>query len=91
MGVGLVVGDVVAVGVGVGVGVGENDGVGVGVGVLAEVGFAAGFLIATPLFQTNLLPCLMQVYLILETTLVAPALVHLVDEIETALAGIKNI
>lgn len=86
-----VVGEMLEPGVFVGAGVGVLDELGRGDGLLEGVGFAAGFLIATPLFQTNLLPCLMQVYLILETTLVAPALVHLVDEIETALAGIKNI
>jgi hypothetical protein len=85
VGVGLGVGEIDGVGVAVGVGVG------VGVGVLAGVGFTAGFLIAKPLFQINLVPCLMQVYLIFETIFVVPSLVHLVDEIETALAGIKNI
>jgi hypothetical protein len=75
VGVGDGVGDVVAVGVGDGVG--EIDGLGRGAGVLAGVGFTVGFLIATPLFQINLLPCLIQVYLIFETVFVVPSLVHL--------------
>ena len=61
---------------GIGVELGETDGF--GDGVLAGVGFSAGFFIATPLFQINLLPCLMQVYLIFETVLVVPSLGHLV-------------
>ena len=56
--VGLGVG--VAVGVGVGVDVGVGVGVDVGVGVGVDVGVGLG--VATPLFQTNFLPFLMQVY-----------------------------
>ncbi len=58
----MIVGAGVGVGVSVGVGVGSGvgDGVGVGVGVATGV----GFLIATPLFQTSLLPDFTQVYLI---------------------------
>ncbi len=75
VGVGLGVGDVVAVGVGDGVG--EIDELGMGVGVLAGVGFPVDFLIVMPLFQINLLPCLMQVYLIFKTVFVVPSLMHL--------------
>ncbi len=64
---------------GIGVALGETEGK--GVEVFAGFGFAAGFLIATPLFQRNLLPCLTQVYLIFETILVALTLVHLVPVI----------
>ena len=63
---------------GIGVALGETEGK--GVEVLAGVGYAAGFLITKPLFQINLVPCLMQVYLIFETILVALTLVHLVPE-----------
>ena len=49
------------VGVGVGVGVGEGVGVGVGEGV----GEGVALTINTPLSQTNLLPDLMQVYVLL--------------------------
>ena len=49
------------VGVGVGVGVAVGVGVGVGVGVAVGVAVGVGFLMATPLFQTNFLPDLMQV------------------------------
>ena len=47
---------------GVGVGVCSGDGDGEGVGVSVATG--AGFLIATPLFQTSFVPDLTQVYLI---------------------------
>ena len=60
-----------AIGRGVEVGVGVGEGVGFG----DWVGLSAG-LIDTPLFQTNLPPCLMQVYLIFETILVVPDLLH---------------
>ena len=52
--------------VGVGVGVGVGDGVGVGEGVSDGVGVGEGvgvaFLTVTPLFHTNFLPDLTQVY-----------------------------
>ena len=66
----------VAVGVGIGVGVG-----GVGVGSTGlKTGFNCCFgaaLMATPLFQTSLLPDLMQVNFLPVAITVAPALVHL--------------
>ena len=58
----------VEVGVGVGVGVGEGVGVGVATG--------AGFLIATPLFQTSFVPDLMQVNFFPDAVAVDPAFVH---------------
>ena len=39
----------------------KGAGVGVGVGVGVEVGVGVGFFTATPLFQSNFLPDLMQV------------------------------
>ena len=51
------------VGLAVAVGVGVEEGVGVAAAVAVAVGFGAAF-IATPLFQTNLVPDLTQVYLI---------------------------
>ena len=47
-----------SVGVGLGVGLGVGIGVGLGVGEMA----GAAVLIATPLFQTNFFPDLIQVY-----------------------------
>ena len=66
------------VGEGVGAGVGDADAEGVGVGVATAVGVAVGvgdlvgtgFLMLTPLFQTNFLPDLTQVYLIPDLMLV---------------------
>ncbi len=80
---------------GVGVGVGDDVaeaeevcvGVVIGDGLLAGVGFTAGFFIATPLFQINLLPCLMQVYLIFETVFVVPSLTHFEPAICAETAG----
>jgi hypothetical protein len=51
------------VGLAVAVAVGVDVGVGVAAAVAVAVGFGAAF-IATPLFQTNLVPDLTQVYLI---------------------------
>ena len=48
--------------VGVGVGVGVGDGVGVGEGVGVDEGVGVAFLTVTPLFHTNFLPDLTQVY-----------------------------
>ena len=81
---------------GVGVGVGDDFaeaeevcvGVGIGDGLLAGVGFTVGFFIATPLFQINLLPCLMQVYLIFETVFVDPDFKHLLPEIDAEKVGV---
>ena len=60
--------------VGVGEGDGEAVGVGVGVGEAVGVGDAelvgVGFFMLTPLFQTNFLPDLTQVYLIPDLMLV---------------------
>ena len=72
MGVGVGVGVAVGVGVGVGVGSGVGDGEGVGVGVTT----GAGFLIATPLFQTSFVPDLMQVNFFPDAVAVDPAFVH---------------
>jgi hypothetical protein len=74
-------------------GVGDGDALGlgeivdVGFGVAVGVGdtFAAG-LIATPLFQTNLLPCLMQVYLMFDVVFVVPTLVHFVPAMDAGIA-----
>jgi hypothetical protein len=81
-------GEVLEPGVFVGAGVGVLDELGRGDGLLAGVGFAAGFLIATPLFQINLLPCLMQVYLIFETVFVDPDFKHLLPEIDAEKVGV---
>jgi hypothetical protein len=55
-------------GVGEAVGVGEGEGVGEAVGVGDAAG--VGFFMLTPLFHTNFLPDLMQVYLIPDFMLV---------------------
>ena len=52
----------VGVGNGVGVGEGVGDGVGVGEGVGVDEGVGVAFLTVTPLFHTNFLPDLTQVY-----------------------------
>jgi hypothetical protein len=62
VGVGVGVGDGVGVGNGVGVGEGVGDGVGVGEGVGVDEGVGVAFLTVTPLFHTNFLPDLTQVY-----------------------------
>jgi hypothetical protein len=72
----------VAVGVGVGVGVGVSVGVGVGVGE----GVGVAFLTATPLFQTNFFPDLMQVYLIPDDVLVFPSTLQAVPGLTAASA-----
>ena len=59
----------VAVGVGVGVAVGVGDGVGVALGELLGFGAAT----TTPLFHTNFLPLLIQVYFFPETVDVEPS------------------
>ena len=71
------------VGEGVGVGVGVGIGVGVGVPPTAPIGspiavglVGAGFLIATPLFQTVFDPFLMQVNFLPAAMLVVPSLEH---------------
>jgi len=68
-------------------GVGVGVAVGVGVGVAVGVGFGAAALIATPLFQTSLLPDLMQVNFLPEAVAVAPALVHLAPDLTAAKDG----
>ena len=78
-------------GIGAGVGVGTGVGVGVGVGSVGlNTGFRFGFaaaLTATPLFQTSLLPDLMQVYFFPPVVDVAPALVHLAPAFTAANDG----
>ena len=85
VGVGVGVGVALAVGKGVGVGVGVALGVGVGVGVGVATG--AGFLAATPLFHTNFLPDLTQVYLIPEDVLVLPSTLQAVPGLTAASAN----
>ena len=62
----------------------EAAGVGVATGVVAAAG--VGFFTATPLFHTNFLPCLMQVYLIPDDVLVCPRVLHVVPDLITASA-----
>ena len=60
--------------VAVAVGVGDEEGVAVALGVAVAIGVGlatgTGFLTATPLFHTNFLPDLTQVYLIPDDVLV---------------------
>ncbi len=84
VGVGVVVGVTAGVGVGVGSGVGDEDGVGVGVAA------GDGFLIATPLFQTSLVPDLTQVNFFPPAVAVVPALVHLSPAFTAAKDGVAN-
>ena len=85
---------IVGVGEGVGVGVGDADTEGVGVGVTTAVGVAVGvgdlvgvgFLMLTPLFQTNFLPDLTQVYLMPADVLVWPCLLQEVPGFTAAVA-----
>ena len=78
MGVGVGVDVGIGVGVGVGVEVAVGSGIAVDVGVGSGIGIATGdgFLTETPLFQTSLLPDLMQVNFFPAAVAVAPALVH---------------
>ena len=75
-----------------GVGIAEGVGVGVGVGVGStglKTGFNSGFAAAftdTPLFHTNLLPDLTQVYFIPAEVLVCPCFAHLVPGFTVAFA-----
>jgi len=74
---------------GVDVGVGVALGVGLALGVAVAAGAAC--LIATPLFHTNLLPDLTQVYLIPAEVLVCPCFAHLVPGFTAAVArGVNN-
>ena len=50
-----------------------------------------GFFIATPLFQTNLLPDFMQVKVLLPITDLIPTLVHLSPALTAAFAGIRGV
>jgi hypothetical protein len=83
------------VGEGVGAGVGDADAEGVGVGVATAVGVAVGvgdlvgtgFLMLTPLFQTNFLPDLTQVYLMPADVLVWPCLLQEVPGFAAAVAS----
>jgi hypothetical protein len=72
------------VGVEVTSGVGEGAGVGVEVGVAAGTGFA----IATPLFHTNFLPLLMQVYFFPFAVEVVPTFLHVSPAFTAAIAFI---
>ena len=75
-----------------GVGVGVGDGVGSGVGVGVGVATGEGFLIATPLFQTSLVPDLMQVNFFPDAVAVDPAFVHLVPALgAAALSGVARV
>jgi hypothetical protein len=71
----------------------RSFGVGVGVGVGStgfNTGFNAGFgaaFTATPLFQTSLLPDLMQVNFLPATVDVAPTFVHLAPALAAAKEG----
>ena len=76
----------VGVGVGVGDGVGVGEGVGVGVGEGVGEGVGVTFLTATPLFQINFFPDLMQVYLIPDDVLVFPSVLHVVPGLTAASA-----
>jgi hypothetical protein len=85
-------GEIVLVGVGegegdgVGVGDGEADSEGVGEGLALGSDAGIGFLIATPLFQTNILPDFMQVYLIPDVVEVAPSLLQAAPGLTAAIA-----
>ena len=74
------------VGVGIGVGVGVGVGIGVGVGVGVGEGISVAFFTATPLFQTNFFPDLMQVYLIPDDVLVFPSTLQAVPGLTAASA-----
>jgi hypothetical protein len=70
----------------------DGDAFGEAVGDLLGVGFFAfgvgeGFLTTTPLFQTSLLPDLMQVNFFPATVDVAPAFVHLAPALAAAKDG----
>jgi hypothetical protein len=69
--------------VGLGDEVGVEEGVGVGVAAAVAIGFAAAF-IATPLFQTNLVPDFTQVNFLPEAVAVIPALLHLAPALGVA-------
>ncbi len=83
-GVGAVVGVGEGVGIGSGVGVGDGVGSGNGVGVGFGVTTGAGFLIATPLFQTSFVPDLTHVYFLPDAVAVDPAFEHLAPAFGTA-------
>jgi hypothetical protein len=55
-------------------------------GIRVDVG--VGFLMATPLFQTNFLPDLMQVKVLVPTTDLFPTLMHLAPALVAECAGI---
>lgn len=78
----------VPVGAGFGVGKGVAAGVGVGVGVAT----GTGFVVATPLFHTNFVPLLMQVYFLPLAVAVAPAFLHASPAFTAAIAfmGTRN-
>ena len=74
------------VGVGVGEGVADAEGVGVGVAEGVGVATGTGCLTATPLFHTNFLPDLTQVYLIPDDVLVLPSTLQAVPGLTAASA-----
>ena len=75
------------VGVGVGEGVADAEGVGVGVAEGVGVATGTGCLTATPLFHTNFLPDLTQVYLIPDDVLVLPSTLQAVPGLTAASAN----
>jgi hypothetical protein len=75
---------IIGAGTGVGVGVGVGVAVATGVGVGVATGF--GFGIATPLFQTNFLPLLMQVNFLPFVVAVTPAFLQLSPALTAATA-----
>ena len=84
----------VGMGLGVGVAEGLGDGVGVGVGVGVAVGETVGIGagMETPVFQTNFLPLLIQVYFLPEDVEVAPSFEQVAPCLTTAMAdiGVRN-
>jgi len=74
-------------GVGIGAGVGVGVGVGVGIGVGVGEGEGVAFFTATPLFQINFFPDLIQVYLIPDDVLVWPSTLQAVPGLTAASAN----
>jgi hypothetical protein len=74
----------VGVGVGVAVATGVGEAIGDGVGIGVTTGF--GFTTATPLFQTNFLPLLIQVNFLPFAVAVVPAFLQLSPALTAATA-----
>jgi len=74
-------------GVGIGAGVGVGVGVGVGIGVGVGEGEGVAFFTATPLFQINFFPDLIQVYLIPDDVLVWPSTLQAMPGLTAASAN----